>query len=44
MNLNIRDIDPETRGLLYRYQAECGAANLAETLKKIMKKMYEKEE
>lgn len=29
MNLNIREIDPEARGLLYRLQAEQNLPNLA---------------
>lgn len=41
MNLNITNIDPETRGLLYRLQAEQGLPNLGETLKFLVKKYYE---
>ena len=37
MNLNIRNIDPEARGLLYRLQGEKGFANLADTIEFVMK-------
>ena len=40
MNLNIRNIDPEARGLLYRLQGEKGFANLADTIEFVMKKYY----
>jgi len=40
MNLNLRNIDPETRGLLYRLQAEQNLPNLAETIKYVMKNYY----
>lgn len=40
MNLNIRNIDPEARGLLYRLQAEKNLPNLAETLNFLIKKYY----
>jgi len=41
MNLNISNIDPETRGKLYRLQAERDCGNLAETLKILMKDYYD---
>lgn len=44
MNLNIRNIDPEARGLLYRLQGEEGLPNLAETIKFLVKKYYKVEE
>lgn len=40
MNLNIRNIDPEARGLLYRLEAEMEFANLADTIEYVMKKYY----
>ncbi|MCK5609061.1 hypothetical protein KAR91_44715 [Candidatus Pacearchaeota archaeon] len=40
LNLNIRNIDPEARGLLYRCQAEREFRNLADTIKFVMKKYY----
>lgn len=40
MNLNIRNIDPEARGLLYRLQAEKGLANLADTIEFLVKDYY----
>lgn len=40
MNLNIRNIDPETRGLLYRCQAEREFSNLADTIEFVVKKYY----
>lgn len=40
MNLNIRNIDPEARGLLYRLQGEKEFANLADTIKFVIKKYY----
>ncbi len=40
MNLHIRDIDPETRGLLYRLQAEKGFPNLKETIAFLVKEYY----
>ena len=43
MNLNLRNIDPETRGLLYRLQAEQKLSNLAETIKYVMKNYYSEE-
>ncbi len=43
MNLNIRQIDPETRGLLYQLQAEQNLPNLAETIKFLTKNYYKKE-
>lgn len=42
MNLNLRNIDPEARGILYRLQAEQNLPNLAETIKFLAKKYYEK--
>jgi hypothetical protein len=42
MNLNIREIDPEARGLLYRLQAEQDLPNLAETIKFLVKDYYNK--
>ena len=42
MNLNIREIDPEARGLLYRLQAEQDLPNLAETIKFLVKNYYNK--
>ncbi len=42
MNLNIREIDPEARGLLYRLQAEQNLSNLAETIKFLVKNYYVK--
>ncbi len=42
MNLNIREIDPEARGLLYRLQAEQNLANLAETIKFLVKDYYKR--
>ncbi len=44
MNLNVRQIDPETRGLLYRLQAEQNLPNLAETIKFLAKNYYKKKE
>lgn len=45
MNLNIRNIDPEARGLLYRLQAEKGFHNHADTIEFLVKDYYtEKEE
>jgi hypothetical protein len=38
--LNIRKIDPEARGLLYRLQAEKNLPNLAETIAFLIKKYY----
>lgn len=43
MNLNIRNIDPVARGLLYRLQGEEGLANLADTIKFVMKHYYKDE-
>jgi len=43
MNLNLRNIDPEARGLLYRLQAEKNLPNLAETIKFLVKNYYKKE-
>lgn len=43
MNLNIREIDPEARGLLYRLQAEQNLPNLAETIKFLVKNYYAKD-
>lgn len=40
MNLNIRNIDPEARGLLYRLEAEMKFANLADTIEFVIKKYY----
>jgi hypothetical protein len=47
MNLNIRQIDPEARGLLYRLQAELQVErkqkkppNLAETIAFLVKDYY----
>jgi len=40
MNLNIHNIDPEARGLLYRLQAEKNLPNLAETIKFLVKNYY----
>lgn len=40
MNLNIRNIDPEARGLLYRLQGEKKLPNLAETIEYVIKKYY----
>ena len=40
MNLNIRKINPEARGLLYRLQAEQNLPNLAETIKFLVKNYY----
>ncbi len=40
MNLNVREIDPEARGLLYRLQAEKRLPNLAETIKFLVKDYY----
>ena len=42
MNLNIREIDPEARGLLYRLQAEQKLPNLADTIKFLVKNYYTK--
>jgi len=44
MNLNIRNIDPEARGLLYRLQGEQGLTNLADTIEYVMKQYYQKKE
>lgn len=43
MNLNIRNIDPETRGLLYRLQAEKGFHNHADTIAFLVKGYYKVE-
>ena len=43
MNLNIRNIDPVARGLLYRLQGEKGFANLADTIKFITEEYYKNE-
>ena len=40
MNLNIRNIDPEARGLLYRLQAEKNLPNLADTIEFLVKDYY----
>lgn len=40
MNLNIRNIDPEARGLLYRLQGEKEFTNLADTIEFVIKKYY----
>ena len=40
MNLNIANIDPKTRGLLYRLQAEEGLPNLAKTIEFLAKEHY----
>ena len=44
MNLNIRNIDPEARGLLYRLQGEQGLPNLADSIKFLVKNYYGIEE
>lgn len=43
MNLNIRNIDPEARGLLYRLQAEKGFHNHADTIMFLVKDYYKVE-
>ena len=40
MNLNIHNIDPEARGLLYRLQAEQDLPNLADTIKYLVTEYY----
>ena len=40
MNLNLRNIDPVTRGLLYRLQAEQKLPNLTETVKFLTRNYY----
>jgi len=40
MNLNITNINPEARGLLYRLQAEQGLPNLADTIEYLTKEYY----
>ena len=42
MNLNIRNIDPEARGLLYRLQGEKKLHNLADTIEYLVKEYYSK--
>ena len=40
MNLNITNIDPKTRGLLYRLEAEEELPNLAKTIEFLVRKYY----
>ncbi|MDP2366131.1 MAG: hypothetical protein Q8M94_20460 [Ignavibacteria bacterium] len=42
MNLNLRNIDPEARGLLYRLQAEQKLPNLSETIKYLVMDYYKR--
>lgn len=43
MNLVIRNIDPKTRGLLYRLQGEKNCKNLGDTLTYLINKYYDGE-
>ena len=43
MNLVIRNVDPITRGLLYRAQGEGNFPNLSKTLDYIMREYYKVE-
>lgn len=44
MNLNVREIDPETRGLIYRLQAEQKLPNLSKTIEFLVKNYYTQKE
>jgi hypothetical protein len=44
MNLNIKNIGPETRGLLYRLQAELELKNLQECITFLILYYYSEEE